>query len=212
MAISKTQGTDLSCETARAATKTISGVTAANPAVVTSNSHGYANGDVVAIDSIVGMVQMNSRAVIVQNSSTNTFECAGVDSTLFSVYVSGGTAAKVTELSVGTVTAIPQLFTGTAAEIKTTHLKSAAEEKIQGLEDFGDATFDILMDNTDVGQARLRAAKAAQLNLVFAVTLTDGTKSVFVAFVKSFSVAIAANEVNRATVSLALKAAPSWFV
>lgn len=211
MTVAKTQGTDLSCETSRATAKTISGISSANPAVITSNAHGYNNGDVVAIDSIVGMVQMNNRAVIVQNQTTNTFEAAGVDSTSFSAYVSAGNSYKVTELSVGTVTAIPQLFTGTAAEIDTTHLKSAAKEKIQGLEDFGDATFDVIMDNADTGQAKLRAAKTAQANLVFAVTLTDGTKSVFIAFVKSFSVAIAANEVNRATVGLTLKAAPSWF-
>jgi hypothetical protein len=212
MGISKTQGTDLSVETARAAAKVISGITQALPAVVTSNGHGYANGDVVTLSSIVGMVQMNDRAVVVANVTTNSFECAGVDTTGYSTYVSGGSAYKVTETSVGTVTAIPQLFTGTAAEIDTTHLKSVAKEKIQGLEDFGDATIDILLDNNDVGQAKLRSAKALQQNLVFMITLTDGTRSVFVAFVKSFSPAIAANEVNRATVGLTLKAAPSWFV
>jgi hypothetical protein len=35
--------------------KTITGITQANPAVVTSNSHGYSNGDEIKITSVVGM-------------------------------------------------------------------------------------------------------------------------------------------------------------
>ena len=44
-----------------ATTKTITGITQANPGVITSNSHGYSNGDEVFIDSIVGMTELNSR-------------------------------------------------------------------------------------------------------------------------------------------------------
>ena len=39
--------------------KTITGITQANPAVVTSNSHGYANGQEVYIVGVVGMTEVN---------------------------------------------------------------------------------------------------------------------------------------------------------
>ena len=38
--------------------KTISGITAANPAVVTATSHGYSNGDEVLISSVSGMTEV----------------------------------------------------------------------------------------------------------------------------------------------------------
>ena len=39
--------------------KTISGITAANPAVVTATSHGYENGDEVLISGVSGMTEVN---------------------------------------------------------------------------------------------------------------------------------------------------------
>ena len=41
--------------------KTITAITAANPAVVTSNSHGYSNGDFVIISGVVGMTEVNNK-------------------------------------------------------------------------------------------------------------------------------------------------------
>lgn len=207
----KTQGTVLNIETTRAATKSITAITNAKPPVVTATGHGYTNGQIVALQNILGMTQMNERAVVVANQTTNTFECKGLDSTLYGTYVSGGDSFLVTMTSVGTVVAIPSAFTGVAAEIKVTNLGSVAEEKIQGLSDPGDASFEIIVDNADVGQAACRAAKEAQVEKVFTIVLTDGKTSCVVAFVKSFPVTLAANEVARSTIGLTLRAAPSWF-
>ena len=41
--------------------KTITGITQADPAVVTSSSHGYTNGDFVIITSVIGMTQDNNK-------------------------------------------------------------------------------------------------------------------------------------------------------
>ena len=54
-------------------TKNISAVTKASPGVITSNSHGYSNGDEVFIQSVVGMTELNDRNYLVANSTTNTF-------------------------------------------------------------------------------------------------------------------------------------------
>ena len=80
-----------------ATTKTISGITKANPAVVTCTSHGFAHGDEVEIDGVVGMTQVNGRRFLVSNQATNTFELNGLDnstedSTGYDAYSSGGTA------------------------------------------------------------------------------------------------------------------------
>ena len=41
--------------------KNITGITQANPAVVTSSSHGYSNGDEVYITGVVGMTEVNGK-------------------------------------------------------------------------------------------------------------------------------------------------------
>ena len=81
------------------ATKSISAITKANPAVVTATSHGYSNGDHVWINDVVGMTEVNGRRYTVANATTHTFELSGVNSTDYTTYSSGGTAAKVFEIT-----------------------------------------------------------------------------------------------------------------
>ena len=81
------------------ASKTISGLTAANPGVVTATSHGYSNGDHVWINSVVGMTEVNGRRFTVANKTTNTFELSGVDTSGYTAYSSAGTAEKVYEIA-----------------------------------------------------------------------------------------------------------------
>jgi hypothetical protein len=73
-------------------TKNITGITQANPAVVTSAAHGFANGDEVMIKSVAGMEEVNGRIFTIANVAANTFELEGVDSTGYGAYSSGGTA------------------------------------------------------------------------------------------------------------------------
>ena len=79
--------------------KTITAITKANPAVVTSNSHGYSNGDHVWISGVVGMTRVNGRRFTVASSSTNTFALTGENSSNYDAYSSGGTASKVYEVT-----------------------------------------------------------------------------------------------------------------
>jgi len=82
------------------ADKTITGITKANPAVVTtSTSHGYSNGDDIWINSVGGMTEVNGRRFTIGNVTSTTFELTGVDSTNYTTYTSGGTAAKVYEIA-----------------------------------------------------------------------------------------------------------------
>jgi len=81
------------------ASKTISGLTAADPGVVTATSHGYSNGDHVWINSVVGMTEVNGRRFTVANKTTNTFELSGIDTSGYTAYSSAGTAEKVYEIA-----------------------------------------------------------------------------------------------------------------
>ena len=95
------------------ANKTITGITAANPAVVTSSSHGYNNGDFVTISSVVGMTEVNGKTFKVADKTTNTFELQDVDgndinSSGYTAYSSAGVANRIYQITTNYTTA--QLF------------------------------------------------------------------------------------------------------
>ena len=82
--------------------KTITAITKANPGVLTSNSHGFSNGDEVFIDNVGGMTELNGRNYRIANSSTNTFTLtdlfgAAINTTNFTTFTSGGTATEIYE-------------------------------------------------------------------------------------------------------------------
>lgn len=77
------------------ASKTITGATAANPAVITtSTAHGYVAGDTIKIDQVVGMIELNDRYYTVVSAPTTTTIKLNIDSTLYTAYVSGGRTQK----------------------------------------------------------------------------------------------------------------------
>lgn len=91
-----------------AAPKNISGITQANPGVITVTSHGYSNGDTVYVLGLTnhittGMQQLFGRLFKVANATSDTFTLTEIDGTAinttsFDPYVSGGTVQKITGL------------------------------------------------------------------------------------------------------------------
>lgn len=77
----------------------ITNITKASPAVVTSNNHGYSNGDRIIVTGVSGMTELNNRQFVVESVTTNTFALSGVDSTTYDNYVSGGSASEIVELA-----------------------------------------------------------------------------------------------------------------
>ena len=74
--------------------KTITGITQANPAVVTATAHGFSTGNTIRIAGVVGMVEVNSRTFRISVLTNNTFELDGEDSTGHTAYSSAGTATR----------------------------------------------------------------------------------------------------------------------
>lgn len=77
----------------------ITAITKDNPGVVTATAHGFSNGDKVLIDGVQGMIELNTNSYLVANATTDTFELQDlqgndVDTTGFTVYVSGGEVRK----------------------------------------------------------------------------------------------------------------------
>jgi len=69
----------------------ISGVTQANPAVITTAFvHTFVTGEKVTVTGVVGMTELNGNTYTITVLTTTTFELDGVDSTSFNPWISGG--------------------------------------------------------------------------------------------------------------------------
>lgn len=84
--------------------KTVTGITAANPGVVTSATHGFATGDEVYFSGIVGMTDLNGQFYLVVRIDADTFSLkdidgTAIDTTSFTAYSSGGTVARIYEVA-----------------------------------------------------------------------------------------------------------------
>ena len=79
---------------------TITGITAADPAVVTSTAHGLSAGDKVRIAGVVGMTEVNQNEYTVGETAADTFQLLDTDSSAYTAYSSAGTWGKVGSLVV----------------------------------------------------------------------------------------------------------------
>jgi hypothetical protein len=92
------------------ASTTITGITQANPGVVTDVAHGYATGDWVFITGVVGMTQLNGDYYIVVKTGANTYTLTdlngnAINTSAYGAYISGGTAKRVYTIASPYVTA-----------------------------------------------------------------------------------------------------------
>lgn len=80
-------------------TKSITGVTKANPGVITSTAHGFVDGDIISIWGVAGMTELNGEQYTVVKINDNTFSLkdrngVAINTTSFTTYSSGGTMGK----------------------------------------------------------------------------------------------------------------------
>jgi len=70
----------------------IAGATTANPVVVTSQAHGFSDGNVVYISGVAGMTDLNGSTYTVAGATDDTFELEDVNGEGFGAWTAGGLA------------------------------------------------------------------------------------------------------------------------
>lgn len=89
------------------AAKAISGITKANPGVMTVTSHGLSTNDEIAVEGVGGMTELNGRNFRVNVIDANTFRLqylhdsllTWVNTSSFGAYTSGGTIQRVYQIT-----------------------------------------------------------------------------------------------------------------
>ena len=74
--------------------KTITGITQADPGVVTIASHGYETGYTVQLTDISGMTELNNGIYEIIDLTDNTFSLVDIDTSVMTAYTSGGEAIR----------------------------------------------------------------------------------------------------------------------
>jgi len=161
-------------QSAIAAAKTITGITKANPGVVSSADHGYSNGDYVYLD-LLGMYQLDEKVVRVANVAAGTFELEGVDTTNFDTFTSGGAQ----KLTFGTSITTALTVNGSGGEfdfVDTTTIHQNTKSQIPGLPSAISYQFSHIWDAADAGLLAMQAASNIQGKRAFKFTFGVGGK------------------------------------
>jgi len=112
---------------------TITGVTQANPGVVTAVAHTFKEGQQVTISSVSGMTELNGHVYTVRNPATNSFELydidglTKIDTSGFTLYSSGGAATHgvvVLNNVIGTFS-VGETITGATSSVTASIQKNA---------------------------------------------------------------------------------------
>ena len=181
------------------AAQTGTAVTAASPAEVTINSHGYQNGDRVRLYNTTGMLQIAGMDFTVSSVATNTFELAGLDASGFAAPATAVTARRISLLDAVEprflyITNISQA-TQAVVTVSTAHNYVVGEvvnfsvsndfgmQEINGLEakvvSVGTYTMTVDLDTTGFTAFSFPTSANAQQSKLFATLAPAGQKVIY---------------------------------
>lgn len=201
------QGSTFSIEGTPGSAITITAISRAASAVVTA-TNTLAVGDVVDFGVVTNMPEILGLLGIVTVASGTSFT-VNIDSSGFAAAGTSGTATPKTWTAVNNCKDYSG-FDGSASELDKTNMQSNAMEYAAGLQDFGQFSLNIDVDDTDAGQIALRAAKTSAATKAFKLRLPNGKLRVFKGFVKKFSEQGGVNQIVKASCDVRITGAVNF--
>jgi hypothetical protein len=174
-------GVNIDVQTALAAAKTITAITKANPGVVSSTSHGYANGTYVVL-KVDGMFEVNQRVFRVANQTSNTFELEGEDTTTYGTFSSGTAEAITFGASMSTV----QGTTTSGGEPEfadVTTIHDLQRKRVPTVTSPLSMQLDSFYDPSNTALVALSVASRTKVQRAIQVRFTDGSRGLGFAYV-----------------------------
>lgn len=202
----------IAVQSALAAALTVSGITKANPAVVTYTGTDPTNGDYILM-KVQGMYQLDYKVVRAANvnAGSNTFECEGVDSTSYDTF-SSGTAEVIT---FGTTLAIISDVSASGGDpefIDVTTIHDDINKQIPG--NFSAIVYNMTAnwDPADAGLIALKAASDLKAVRCVRITFSDNTRVAFAGYVAASGVPTGSAKAKVATpIAITAYGRPSMF-
>jgi len=191
--------------------ETISAISKAAVAVVTSTGSNRATKDVIRVLGALGMTEVNDSLFVIERIDVNSYKLLGVSSTDYGTYTGGG---KVDLAQFSTLCELTgwNRQGGSSPEIDATTQCSTAQEFEIGLPDFGTVQVDFNYAPNVAIQAAIQAAYLAGTTLAAKVILpgSGGTIIVF-GFVQQTSESVQVGGLWTASFTLRATGAPYYF-
>lgn len=181
MATTYWRGVGVAIESARAAADTITGITKANPGVVTAASHGFSNGDYI-YHEVQGMWQMDGRVARVTGAATDTYNLEGITTTTFDTFTSG----SAYKLTLGTTLATVTNVTASGGEPEyadATTIHMVVRERAPVLASPVSFSMESIWDPADAGLVALKSASDTLAAKGILLTFSNSYKLAFVGYV-----------------------------
>lgn len=155
----------------------ISGISKANPAVVTHAGASPVNGDYVVLD-VEGMSDVDGRVFRVANVTSTTFELEGCNSTSFDAFSSGDFQVVTFGTSMTTATGL-QASGGDFDFIDVTTIHDNIRKQVPGVASPAVYSFESLWDVADGALQAFKDASDNQALSAVKFTFANGQKVVF---------------------------------
>jgi len=166
-------------ESARATAIAITGISAADPAVVSHGGSDPSDGDFVILQNVGGLNEVNNRVFRVDNQAAGTFELEGFDSSALDAYTSGGTFAVLT---MGNSFSTFLSFSGSggeASEIDVTTVHDTIDQSVPGNKSAVSYSIASVWDPSDAGFLALEVADDDQVDRAFEIRFQDSSRFLF---------------------------------
>lgn len=171
----------VAAQSALATAQTITGVTKADPGVVTTSGTLPSNGDYVLL-TISGMHQLDGRVLRVANASGTTFELEGEDTSAYSTFSSGSFQVITFGTSVTTISDVSA--SGGEPEFEdTTTIHDNVRKQVPTVTSAVTFSFTSQYDSTDTALIALAAASKAIAKRAFMFTFSSGEIMLFNGYV-----------------------------
>lgn len=209
MSVSLPNGALVAIASGYGASKTMSAVTNANPGVATfASGHGFASAGIVEITS--GWSRLTEKVVKLGAVSGDTAPLVGIDTSLTSIYPSGGGAGSAR--SITGWTQLSQILTSSSSGgeqqfLEYQFLESDAQKKIPTFKSASGLTFSIADDVTQAGYILAAAANDDRLPRAVSITLPSGSVIYYNAYISmNKTPSLSVNELMAVEVTLSLLA------
>lgn len=187
MAASLWSNVQVAIESAAATAVTISGITKANPGVVSwASGTDPTNGDFVRMKSIQGMTQLSDRIVKVANVSgaNNTFEISGENTTTYTTFSSGEFEVLTFGTTLTSATGLAASG-GEAQFVDVTTIHDTVAKQIPGVASAAVYNFTCAWDPADTGLVALKAASQTRTVKAIKFTFASGSVVVFNGYISA---------------------------
>lgn len=191
---------------------TVTGITKANPAVVTYTGTDPTNGQFVIMDC-AGMVELKNRVFRIANVDgvANTFQLEGEDSSLYTTFISGTATPVATFQSMTTVQDI-SASGGDPEFADVTTIHDQIRRRVPTVFSPSSYAFGCIFDPADAAMARLVALTKSRTPEAVVFTFSDGAQFAFYAYAAASGAPTgSAQEVVKTNVSLESQGLPNVY-